>query len=79
MMTKYHFNRPASVNRWKHLIDRHNQERVALLQGLADLRITQTEAARLMGMTVQHLNQLIKTHNISWPIKAQGRQANDTE
>jgi transcriptional regulator with GAF, ATPase, and Fis domain len=62
------------VNRWKKMVDRHNKEREEMLQGLANLRITQTDAARMMGMSRQHLNQLIKTHKIFWAVKAQGRK-----
>ena len=79
MMMKSHSDSVKKPDLWQQMVDRHHQERLWFLHDLASLRITQTEAARLMGMSVQNLNRLIKANGIFWPVKAQGRRQDDTK
>lgn len=52
---------------WAEMTYRHKRERVALVEELAALGITQTEAARRLETSVQNLNAVIRAKGINWP------------
>jgi len=47
---------------------------VAAVRAMAAARITQAEAARVLGWTLQRVNGIVRTRGIFWPVKRQGRQ-----
>lgn len=53
---------------------RHKEELRNLVEGEAERRITQTQAARNLGTTLQNLNNIIQREGIYWPVKAQGKR-----
>lgn len=53
---------------------RHRAERRALVEKMAKERMTQTQAARRLGVKLTHLNNLIRREGIFWPVVRQGRQ-----
>jgi hypothetical protein len=58
---------------------RHRAEVKLLLLSQANQMITQTEAARNLGMTLSGLNNLVCRLNIHWPVKMQGRHKSNVE
>ena len=58
---------------------RHRAEVKLLLLSQANQMITQTEAARNLGMTLSGLNNLVCRFNIHWPVKMQGRHKSNVE
>lgn len=61
-----------TIETWQEMKDRHNLERAELLTTLADMRVTQTEAARVLGIPLSHLNGFIIRYGIHWPVIRQG-------
>lgn len=53
---------------------RHRREIEAAVLEQAARRITQTQAARRLGMSLTGLNNLIHRVGIFWPVKQQGRK-----
>lgn len=51
---------------------RHRREIEAAIRAHAARRITQTEAARELGLSLTGLNNLIKRMGIAWPVKYKG-------
>jgi hypothetical protein len=58
---------------------RHRAEVKLLLLSQANQMITQTEAARNLGMTLSGLNNLVCRLNIHWPVKMPGRHKSNVE
>ena len=58
---------------------RHAREIFAAYQEQANAQITQTEAARRLGVKLTALNAYIMRHGINWPVKQQGRKWKTTE
>lgn len=58
---------------WDQMKRRHIQERIDLLERCASMRMTQTQAARCLGMRLQTINEYIRKYGIFWPVKAQGK------
>jgi DNA invertase Pin-like site-specific DNA recombinase len=54
--------------------ERHERERKEQVERLAQSRITQTEAAKYLGISLQCLNNFVQRHKIFWPVKKQGRR-----
>lgn len=52
---------------------RHRQEIRAAVAEQAARRITQTEASKALGISLQRLNGLVIGQGIFWPVKRQGR------
>ena len=69
-MTKYH-----SKESWYELRDRQKLERLGQVQAFANSGVTQTTAARELGVSLQTLNRFIQLNSIHWPVKEQGRRA----
>lgn len=59
---------------WGEIKDRHKKEQVELVNKIAQTEITQTEAARELGISPQNLNSFILKNDIDWPVKKQGRK-----
>lgn len=59
---------------WDQITRRHKREKIAIVQGLADERITQTEAAARLNMTLTGLNNFIHREGIFWPVIKQGQR-----
>jgi len=68
-MTRYHFES------WYELRDRQKQERLEQVQAFATSGVTQTKAAKELGVSLQTLNRFIQLNSIHWPVKEQGRRA----
>lgn len=51
---------------------RHKRERRELVERLAAERITQTQAAKRLKMSLQGLNNFIQRQRIFWPVIQQG-------
>jgi hypothetical protein len=63
---------PAMRARWK-------SELVAAIKAQARRNITQTEAAPILGVSVQRLNALIHNNEIHWPCNRQAAPTNTRE
>lgn len=59
---------------WDQITRRHKREKIAIVQALADERITQTEAADRLNMTLTGLNNFIHRNRIFWPVIKQGQR-----
>ena len=66
----------ASPSKWYRLRDRQGLERIEQVEVLARSRITQTEAAKKLGVSLQVLNRFIQLNNIHWPVIKQGVRTN---
>ena len=64
---------------WGEIKTRHKKEQVELIKEIAQTQITQTEAARTLGISPQNLNSFILKNDIDWPGKKQGRTAQCTD
>ena len=51
------------------------EETIKEANKIAQTEITQTEAARKLGISPQNLNSFILKNDIDWPVKKQGRRA----
>jgi transcriptional regulator with GAF, ATPase, and Fis domain len=60
---------------WNQIKTRQKKEQVELINKIAQTEITQTEAARKLGISPQNLNSFILKNDIDWPVKKQGRRA----
>jgi DNA invertase Pin-like site-specific DNA recombinase len=69
-MTKYH-----SKESWYELRDRQKLERLGQVQAFANSGVTQTKAARELGVSLQTLNRFIQLNSINWPVKEQGKRS----
>jgi len=59
----------------RRLRKRHREERLALVQHMAQReRLTQTQAARRLGVSLTCLNNIVCREGVFWPVKAQGRR-----
>ena len=54
---------------------RHRREIADAVAKQAELRITQTKAAKQLGLSLQGLNNIIMRNGLPWPVKRQGRGA----
>jgi len=52
----------------------YRQARRAMVERHARAGLTQTEAARELGVSLTALNNLIRREGIDWPVKRQGRK-----
>jgi|TARA_R110000796_G_scaffold1222_2_gene4860 DNA invertase Pin-like site-specific DNA recombinase len=59
---------------WDQIKTRQKKEQVELVKEIAQTEITQTEAARELGISPQNLNIFILKNDIDWPVKKQGRK-----
>lgn len=66
------------IEQWDEMSERHFREKYEALQSLNQSRYTQTEAARLLGMSPRRLNNWVKAFKIIWIVKRQGRKTNET-
>jgi len=60
---------------WNQIKTRQKKEQVELINKIAQTEITQTEAAKKLGISPQNLNSFILKNDIDWPVKKQGRRA----
>jgi len=67
----------TSHSKWYALRERQKQERIEQVRKLAQSRITQTQAARELGVSLQTLNRFIQLNEIFWPVVKQGVKSND--
>jgi len=67
----------TSHSKWYALRERQKQERIEQVRELAQSRITQTQAARELGVSLQTLNRFIQLNEIFWPVVKQGVKSND--
>jgi DNA invertase Pin-like site-specific DNA recombinase len=66
----------TSHSKWYALRERQKQERIEQVRELAQSRITQTQAARELGVSLQTLNRFIQLNDIFWPVVKQGVRSN---
>ena len=59
------------IETWHEMTVRHRKERYDLVNDLAQ-DYTQTQAAKMLGTTLQNLNMFIKRNGIQWRIIKQG-------
>lgn len=59
---------------WDQITRRHKAEKRAIVQAMSDERITQTVAARRLGMTLTGLNNFIHREGIMWRVVEQGKK-----
>ena len=60
------------IETWDQMTRRHKEERRKLVEGLANDRLTQTQAAKLLKTTPTCLNNYIRRNSIFWPVIARG-------
>lgn len=58
---------------WDQITRRHKREKIEIVKALAAERLTQTEAAARLNMTLTGLNNFIHREGIFWPVKKQGQ------
>lgn len=58
---------------------RHKREIIAAIKAQASRHITQTEAAPILGISVQRLNALIHINAIHWPCNRQAAPVHTPE
>lgn len=61
-----------SRSKWYELRERQKKERIEQVTTLARARLTQTQAAQELGVTLQTLNRFIQLNGIIWPVVKQG-------
>lgn len=66
----------TSRSKWYELRERQRKERIEQVEKLARARLTQTEAAQKLGVTLQTLNRFIQLNDIFWPVVKQGVKTN---
>ena len=71
-MMKYHFER---VETWDAMTERHKQERIDQVMFFSKSH-TQTEAAKLLGITHRHLNNFVQRKGLIWRHKYKRRKKN---
>ena len=59
------------IETWYEMTVRHRKERFDLVNDLSQ-DYTQTQAAKMLGTTLQNLNMFIKRNGIQWRIIKQG-------
>jgi transcriptional regulator with GAF, ATPase, and Fis domain len=57
---------------WDQMTRRHERERREMVERLAAERLTQTHAARRLGISLSGLNNFIQRKGIFWPVIRQG-------
>lgn len=57
---------------WSEMTARHKRERRELVTRLAEKRLTQTQAARRLGVPLTCLNNFLLRNQIPWVVIAQG-------
>jgi len=58
---------------------RHKREAIDQIETMAARRITQTEAAKILDVSLTCLNNIIQRNRIFWPVIRQGRKAKESE
>jgi len=59
---------------WAEMIERHKRERHELVKAMIARRITQTDAAKLLGMSHRALNNYCQRNGVFWPVKHKSEQ-----
>lgn len=59
---------------WDEMTARHRRERLDMVTSLAESRYTQTQAAKILCMTLNNLNNFVQRNNIFWPVIRQGKR-----
>jgi transcriptional regulator with GAF, ATPase, and Fis domain len=59
------------IETWHEMTVRHRRERYEMVEKLSK-DYTQTQAAKMLGTTLQNLNMFIKRNGIEWRIIKQG-------
>ena len=54
------------MSKWKKLIEDHKKAQINMVMGQVLMGYTQSEAARNLGMTRQHLNRFCKRNGIKF-------------
>lgn len=57
---------------WDEMTARHRKERRQVVEGMAAERLTQTQAAKRLGIKLTRLNNYIHRAGIFWPVIRQG-------
>jgi transcriptional regulator with GAF, ATPase, and Fis domain len=63
---------------WDEMKARHKRERIELVETLAQSRLTQTQAAKMLKVELTALNNFIRRNRIFWPVIEQGKRTNET-
>lgn len=61
---------------WYEMKARHHRERIALVEGLRDQGLCQSQVARQLEMERTTLNNFIKRNGIYWHVNRQGQKIN---
>ena len=64
---------------WDEIKARHKRERIELVETLAQSRLTQTKAAKMLKVELTALNNFIRRNKIFWPVIEQGKRTNATQ
>lgn len=62
------------MEQWREMTQRHKRERIELVQSLAQSRYTQTQASKILNVSLHCLNNFIHRNQIHWPVKRQGKK-----
>lgn len=64
---------------WAEMGLRHSIERAEAVMALEAQGMTQTEAAKVLGMPLVNLNNFVKRNGLTWRVVRQGFQSRDPE
>ena len=59
---------------WAEITDRHAMEKAEALASLRNAGLTQTQAAKKLGIPLSHLNSFIIRNGIPWTPSQQGKR-----
>lgn len=60
------------IEQWDEMKARHHREKYEALQALNQSGYTQTEASKVLGMTLRQLNNWVRSLGIDWKVKQKG-------
>jgi len=55
------------IETWPEITKRHTEEKKKLLRYCIAYKMTQTEAAKLLDMSLSNLNKWCRRHGVKWP------------
>lgn len=68
-----------SIETWADMTLRHSLEKAEAVMALSEQGLTQTEAAKVLGMSLSQLNNYLKRSGLEWRVVRQGFQSRDPE
>lgn len=64
---------------WQEMTDRHALEKAEAVMALSEQGLTQTEAAKVLGMSLSQLSNYLNRNDLTWRVVRQGFASRDPE